>query len=855
MQKNLILFSILLLILGSFSNTVLAISFEAMPTYKVGDNPMSINTGDFNGDGKIDLAVANGSYHSQSVSILLGNGDGTFSPAVDYNAGSVPYSVSTGDFNGDGKSDLAIADSGSCSVSILLGNGDGTFGPAAHFNTGSVPSSIITGDFNGDSKTDVAVANGGTYTTSILIGNGDGTFDENVSYEVGTSPTSLTTGDFNGDGNADLAVASGYGNTVSILLGKGDGTFNAAVYYIAGFSPWAVTIGDFNADGREDLAIANYRDDNVSILIGKGDGTFGTAVNYDVVSFPTSLFTGDFDRDGTIDLAVANSNSNNVSILLGIGDGTFQKAIDYGAGDRPVSIVTGDFNGDGKIDLAVANSNSNNVSVLINATPIYTLTISHTGSGTGTITSNPSGIGCGADCSEKFNENTTIILTATPEAGSLFSGWTEDCASCGINTDCNITVDGDKTCSVTFTITPPINYYTITISKTGTGSGTITSNPSGINCGNDCSNGYSENTVVTLTATPDAGAMVAEWIGDCVGCGTNANCNITMDKDKACTATFTIWPPINYYTITVSKTGTGSGTITSNPSGINCGNDCIETYNEKIVSIMTATPSSGSLFAGWTGDCSACGTNSDCNIAMDKDKTCTATFNLAPPPNYFTLTVTKSGTGDGIVTSTPAGINCGTDCSDTYQKTTKPKNMKLKIKPDAYATFLGWGGVCQGQGTKTTCTVKMDSDKSVTASFGLPDISVSPDSYDFGSVAVKKTSSPATFTIQNNGTGNLKVTKIKVIGTDAKMFRIKGGSKKTVAPGGNYSFTVTFKPTSAGTKSATLQILSNDPDSPTIEVPLSGNEMNDAFLFQGSGVGSSFVIAFPGTSLPVRVSP
>jgi len=186
------------------------------------------------------------------------------------------------------------------------------------------------------------------------------------------------------------------------------------------------------------------------------------------------------------------------------------------------------------------------------------------------------------------------------------------------------------------------------------------------------------------------------------------------------------------------------------------------------------------------------------------------------------LTVTKTGKGDGTVTSKPAGISCGTDCIETYLKTAKPQKVTLKAKPDAYSTFLGWGGDCQASGTKTKCTLKIDSDRNVTADFGLPDISVSPNSYDFGNIIIIQSPSPATFTINNNGTGNLKITKMKIVGTDTKMFKIKGGGKKTILPGGTYSFTVTFKPTSAGTKSAVLQILSNDPDSQTIDIALSG---------------------------------
>ena len=270
--------------------------------------------------------------------------------------------------------------------------------------------------------------------------------------------------------------------------------------------------------------------------------------------------------------------------------------------------------------------------------------------------------------------------------------------------------------------------------------------------------------------------------------------------------------------IAVAKSGKGTGSIRSTPSGINCGADCAKEYGEDTVVTLTATADSGS-FAKWTGDCSDCGTNPDCSVAMDADKSCTALFD----PNYYILTVTETNTGSGIVTSTPAGIACGPDCSETYPRAGKVRNVKLNAKPDAYSTFLGWGGDCQARGTKQTCTIKMDSDRNVTASFGLPDISVSPNSYEFGNVAVRQSSSPATFTIHNNGTGDLKITKIKIVGTDAKMFRIKGGGKKTIAPGGTFQFTVTFKPTSAGNKSATIQIPSNDPDTPTLDVPLSGS--------------------------------
>jgi hypothetical protein len=192
------------------------------------------------------------------------------------------------------------------------------------------------------------------------------------------------------------------------------------------------------------------------------------------------------------------------------------------------------------------------------------------------------------------------------------------------------------------------------------------------------------------------------------------------------------------------------------------------------------------------------------------------------PSDQYTLAVNKSGPGDGTVTSSTKGISCGSDCSETFPITAKPKKVTLKLKPDAFSTFLGWGGDCEAYGTKKSCKLTMDSEKNVTANFGLPDIAVSPDSYDFGDVTVKQSSEPVTSTIQNNGTGDLKKIKMKVIGTDAKMFKIKGKCSKSIASGGSCQFAVTFKPKSAGSKSATLQISSNDPDAGTIEIPLSG---------------------------------
>jgi hypothetical protein len=231
-----------------------------------------------------------------------------------YDVGSLPDSVTVGDVNGDGKLDLAVANRGSNTVSILLGNGDGTFRAAVNYSVNN-PQSLAIGDFDRDGRLDLAVAKGSSNGVSILLGNGDGTFQTAMNYNAGINTSSLAIGDFNKDGNLDLAAANAASNTVSILLGNGDGTFQAAVNYSVN-NPQSVVVGDFSGDGKLDLAVSNAASNTVSILPGNGDGTFQAAMNFSVGSNPLSLAADDFNRDGKLDLAVSNAASNTVSILL-----------------------------------------------------------------------------------------------------------------------------------------------------------------------------------------------------------------------------------------------------------------------------------------------------------------------------------------------------------------------------------------------------------------------------------------------------------------------------------------------------------------------------------------------------------
>jgi hypothetical protein len=327
-------------------------SLLAMPSpYSPGSYGISV--ADFNGDGFLDVAFVN----SNTVVVLLGNGDGTFSTQVStpvtflegYNAAATV----TADFNGDGIPDLAVLDSITQNVFVLLGNGDGTFTPALGSSpVGQYPASMVVADFNRDGIPDLAVVNNGSQTVTILLGNGDGTFTATAtSPSTGNDPLGIAAGDFNGDGKPDLVVANWIDQTASVLLGNGDGTFTPAPAIKVSCYPNSVAVADFNGDGKPDLAISGAN--TLSVWLGNGDGTFkaAPASTLDGLGSSGGAVVGDFNGDGIPDLAMddlcVGNECGTVSILQGKGDGTF----------TPASIAPGyaeaaaDFTGAGKSDV------------------------------------------------------------------------------------------------------------------------------------------------------------------------------------------------------------------------------------------------------------------------------------------------------------------------------------------------------------------------------------------------------------------------------------------------------------------------------------------------------------------------
>ena len=372
-------------------------TFQAAVTYATGgEEPESAALADVNGDGKLDLLVANAicapGCATGGVGVLLGNGDGSFQSAVTYDSGGFgAESVAVRDVNGDGKQDLLVANTCvidspfNCvngSVGVLLGNGDGTFQAAVSYGSdGTGAASVAVRDVNGDGKPDVLVANAcgnnGNYgcmigSVGVLLGHGDGTFRAAVNYTSGGyEPDSVAVGDVNGDGNPDLVVASQCDNSgncngvVGVLLGNGNGAFQPVVIYDSGgYQAQSVAVADVNGDGKPDLVVANVCASSnctnggvVGVLLGNGDGTFQAAMSYGSGGQEAeSVAVADVNGDGKPDLVVANGDGS-VGVLLGNGDGTFQSAMSYGSGAASASsVAVADLNGDGKPDLVVANS-------------------------------------------------------------------------------------------------------------------------------------------------------------------------------------------------------------------------------------------------------------------------------------------------------------------------------------------------------------------------------------------------------------------------------------------------------------------------------------------------------------------
>jgi len=324
----------------------------------VSGNPWSLTSGDFNGDGKPDLVTTgaqfSGNTGNNAISVLLGGSAGGFD-RTDYAVGMNPVAVASGDVNRDGKADLVVSNLYSPSVSVLLGNGDGTFRNQMVTSLRAQAMDVALADFNRDGILDLATANVQSASVSVMLGRGDGTFGSPTDYRTPARPNKLAIADLNRDGYLDIAASSDGAGGAVVLMGNRFGAFSAATSYQAGYLAYKISTADMNADGYADLLLSGPSN-NVIYLQNNRNGTFAPGIVIAAGATTNGLAVGDLNRDGRPDIVVANYNSKTVSVVLNLGGRRFASPVTYQVGLYPWAVTLADYDGDGIIDIACANS-------------------------------------------------------------------------------------------------------------------------------------------------------------------------------------------------------------------------------------------------------------------------------------------------------------------------------------------------------------------------------------------------------------------------------------------------------------------------------------------------------------------
>jgi len=841
-------------------------------------NGVALVTGDFNGDGKLDLAATNSS--GNNVSVLLGNGGGTFQTAVNYNVGNNPHGLVAGDFNGDGKLDLAVADSNDNNVSVLLGNGDGTFQAAVPYAVGHNPNALVVGDFNGNGKLDLAVVNFNDNSISVLLGNGDGTFQAAIPYGVGNNPGAVVTGDFNGDGKLDLAVVNSNDNDISVLLGNGDGTFQAAVPYSVGHDPSALVTGDFNGDGKLDLAAVNSNDNNVSVLLGNGDGTFQAAANYGAAGNPSAVSLADFNGDGKLDLAVANSIGNNLSVLLGNGDGTFQTAVNYGVGNGPDAVVAGDFNNDGRMDLAVTNNADGTISVMLQA-PVFSASPSSPAFGNQNLGSSSAPLPVTVtNIGSAILAITSLTMTGSNPGdfsetdncvGSLAAG-----ASCTVNVTFTPTNVGARAAAVSVTDSAAGSPQAINLS--GTGVPVATLQPSNLTFNSQAVGASSPSQSVTLSTN---GTLSITSISATAPFNQTNNCGNGLSAPGSCqiNVTFTPTAPgVQNGTLTVSDSGAGSpqtvslsGTGTQpaallTSTSLNFGNQTVNVASAPQVTTLTNSGNATLTITtvGITGTNPGDFTQTNtCGSSLAAGNSCNITVTFKPPttgsrsaavsitdnaPNS-PQTVSLSGVGVlPAATFSPTSLTFATQLINTTSPT-QPVTLTntglgtLTLRGGGFSGAFSGGTTCGPPlAAGASCTInvsfKPKATGTLTGSISITDnapgspqtvsltgtgteVQLSQTSLNFGSQKVGTTSHGKNVNLTNKGSVPLNISGISITGTNPADFAQANNCGSSVAAGAFCTIRVTFTPQAPGARSANVSINDDGGASPQT-IALSG---------------------------------
>jgi hypothetical protein len=907
-------------------------SFSKNSTYPVVKFPWKAVGGDFNGDARPDIAVgtitttAGGQYNGGVVSVLASNSDGTFQPRVDTTTTTFPMVLAPGDFNGDGKLDLVVDEETPYTnyLSTWIGNGDGTFQTNISQSIPGSVGSLAVGDFNNDGKLDVAATIGGVY---VFLGNGDGTFNAPVVTSAPSAGT-LRAADFNGDGKLDLAISGG--QSVSVLLGNGDGTFQPSTFSLSGQTLLAV--GDFNGDGRPDLCVVSATN-VVSVALGNGDGTFAQAAGFQLPSIlgTTSPIVGDFNGDGKLDLAISSESENVVTLLLGNGDGTFKTLLSYATDEVP-ALVAADYNGDGALDLAMTDVTNQTVAVMLNSpvaafapSPVafgnqlvgasssqQTVTLTNPGAGPLTI----------SDIVSNGDFATTSDCGATLAIG----------ASCHVNVTFEPTATGDRTGTLTFTDNGSVVPQVIPLSGTGVAPAAAltttgltfpaqligtTSNGQGVTLSNT---GTAPLTLASIGVSGDFAQT--NTCGSSVAAGTNCTIDVTFAPTATGNRTGALSigdnAPGSPQIVSLSGAGMGSLTITASsgsmtyggavpaitasysgfvggdsPSSLTTPPTCTTTatrsspvgtypttcsgavdasytidYAQGTITVgaasLTITASSGSFVYGGTVPTITPNysgfVNGDSVASLTTPATCSSLATSSSPVSGSPYASSCTGAADGNYTiHYVSGSVIESQATLTISAPSPGMNEGASV-PTLTPTYGGFvnGDTAASLSTAPTCTTKATSSSiggsypvtcagAVDGNYSInyvagnltvtgPGLSLSSSSLTFAAQTSGSTSTAQSVSVSNTGNANLTFTGISTSGPFAVASSGTTCSSSTpLAANTSCTVAVTFSPTTGGALSGSISLADNVVGGPQT-IALSGTGEDFSF---GAASGSS----------------
>ena len=629
-------------------------------------SPQAVAIGDVNGDGRNDVVDVTGYYvdpaHDYRMHVWYQDATGTLGAPVVYSTGHQPQpyyhpsltTVGIGDVNDDGRNDVVVGSFGGTFYSddnfigVFLQSPDHTLVPMTEYLT-DFSYIVRIADMNGDGFSDI-VGMGvedtvDTATISVLLQNQAGGFEplatQAIPLACGTGSRNLETGDLNGDGLNDIITLGGTG--INIVYQGPTGVFETPA--CAGTRMEVVrdiAIDDISNDGRQDL-VAVYggnsylNDPYLAVFLQHETGALTAPELFPAYDVPSNIKIADVDGDGRKDLLVAHHGFNTLSVYLQSANVSFYPFILYpmqSQNANPQALDSGDINGDGKTDVVFADVLGDLV-FLFNGGP-------SPGNGElrvylnsgwdmnpdlgGAITSEPPGIECGSQCTANFPVDSYVTLKANPMPGLVFDGWNCGQGGCRFNRDGTCTVNMSYAESVWAHYTPTST--TLTIRKSGTGSGKVMSDPWGINCGVDCTEnyvGYNERpAVITVSAVADSGSVFVKWTDDNGNESYTSQVKTNAYNDVTWTVLFG-----KKATITAAKTGSGSGSVTSNLPGIDCGSACSSVYGDGTKLILYAQENEGSTFAGWSGACSGAGA---CEFTVNGSAAVSARFDNTNNP-------------------------------------------------------------------------------------------------------------------------------------------------------------------------------------------------------------------------------